>query len=122
LGRGYLLRSVRTPLLIALAVLAVALAAPAWAGNGTSQGGYGGQAEVQAKLATNSVVKTKSKPPAQQAQSAGTLPFTGTDLAFAVALGSALLAIGLGMRRLAGALALTARGGRRRPRRRPAGA
>lgn len=74
---------------VALLLVALALAPPATAGNGTSEAGYGGESAVQVALVKGA-----------QASSAGSLPVTGVDLGLAVAGGVVLLLVGFGMRRL----------------------
>lgn len=73
-------------------VVALTVAAAALAGGSTLLSGYGGEAGAGTTL--------KPKAPTAAPVSSGTLPFTGTDLAFGGAAGLVLAASGFGLRRL----------------------
>ena len=104
----------------AAAVLVLATAAPAYAQEAPVEG-YGGQAGVtesqtgsgdvageQAQRApisdrdARNVAATRSGGDAAVTAGGGRLPFTGLDLTLILSAGVALLALGLGMRRLTG--------------------
>lgn len=92
----------RTVVLTAVLALAMAMAAPAFAGSAT-QDGYGEVgAQVQGQVQTDTeddqaVVATVS----DDSGGGGSLPFTGLGLAVIAGTGAALLAAGFAMRHLA---------------------
>lgn len=77
-------------------VLGLSVASGALAGGSTLQGGYGGEAAAGTAVHPKTSIAAAAAAPVQS----GTLPFTGTDLAFAGGAGVLLLGSGFGLRRL----------------------
>lgn len=90
-------------ILIVMVGLALAVAAPAFAGGGSVLSGHTSQPAATKALNTkqpkaNVAAATKSSP---TVKSSGTLPFTGLNLAFAAAAGVVLIGAGALLRRAA---------------------
>ena len=84
-------------LVLILVCFAMSVGATAASADSTILSGYG-------SAGSNAVVKVKgaqaSPPRAEEAASAGTLPFTGSELTVAAAAGIVLLGMGFALRRL----------------------
>ena len=70
----------------------------AFAADGSSLKGYGGEGSVQSGLGP--VSNTPPPPPPAVASSGDVLPFTGLDLGLMVVAALVLVALGLGLRRV----------------------
>jgi hypothetical protein len=95
--------------LAGIATAALLVGAPAASAATSAQSGYstpGGEVQTQIETSQPPTVvetATSSNAPAEKTQSrdTGSLPFTGLDVVLVVAAGGILLALGLGMRRMA---------------------
>ena len=84
-------------MLVAL-VAALAVTSVAFAGPSTVLGAYGSNS-AKPVIRVKAAVATSSATTAQPVQ-AGTLPFTGSDLGLITVAGIALLALGIGLRKV----------------------